>query len=77
MEEKIKRNDFVRYLKNIYLVKDFQKLENGKFQLSYYFRSTKNDNAKLHIDNSEVIYAYLIKNIRKASEDDIRLHSPG
>lgn len=67
----IKENDIVKYLKCIYLVKGFQKLENGRYQLSYYFRSIRKDNAILHRNDSDEIYGYLAEKIRKADSEEI------
>jgi len=68
----IKRTDFVKYLKCIYLVKDFQKLDNGRYRLSYYFRSIIKDNAKLHMNDSDVISNYLTEKIKKPTLDELK-----
>lgn len=66
----IKENDIVKYLKSIYIVKGFQKLENGRYRLSYYFRSIKKDNAILHTNGSDEIYGYLAEKIKKADSEE-------
>ena len=66
----IKRNDIIKYMKCIYLVKDFQKLDNGKYLLNYYFRSIRKDNAKLNINDSYEISGYLVETIKKASPEE-------
>lgn len=66
----IKQNDIVKYLKSIYLVKGFQKLENGRYRLSYYFKSIRKDNAKLHSNSSDEIYGYLAEKIKKANPEE-------
>lgn len=67
----IKKNDFVKYMKSIYLVKDFQKLENGRYRLNYYFRSLEKNHAKLHLNGHNNIIGYLAKNIRKATTEEM------
>lgn len=66
----IKENDIVKYLKSIYLVKSFQKLENGGYRLSYYFRSIRKDNAILHTNESDEIYSYHAEKIKKADLEE-------
>ena len=68
----LKQYDIVRYLKCIYLVKDFFKDENGRYILNYYFRTINNSNAKLHSQNTYELYGFHAKKIRKASKDEIR-----
>lgn len=67
----IKKYDFVKYLKNLYLVEDFHKLENGQYRLNYLFRSIRKSNAKLHTNGFYDIYGYLAENIRKATDEEI------
>jgi hypothetical protein len=64
--------DIVRYLKCIYLVKDFFKDEDGKYILNYYFRTINNSNAKLHYQDTYKLYGFHAEKIRKASSDEIR-----
>ena len=72
----IKENDYVKYFKNIYLVKDFKELEKGRYRLSFYFRSIKKKNAKLYKDDSSKINGYLARKIKKATPEEIKfLHS--
>jgi len=64
--------DFVKYLKCIYLVKEFQRTDNGLYVIEYYFRSIKKENAKLHSTNSDKITGYLAEKIKKATTEEIR-----
>lgn len=66
----IKRNDFVKYLKCIYLVKDFQKLDNATFIISYYFRASRKAEAKIRINDVFNISSYNLKKIKKATSDE-------
>jgi len=66
----IQRNDVVKYLKCLYLVKDLEKLENGNFRLNYYFRITRKDNAKLHFNESYDISSYLLKQVKRPSTEE-------
>lgn len=66
----IKENDIVKYLKSIFLVKGFQKLENGRYCLSYYFKSIRKDNAILHSNESDEIYGYLAEKIKQADSEE-------
>lgn len=68
----IKQYDIVRYLKCIYLVKDFFKDEDGKYILNYHFRAINNGNAKLHPQDTYILYGFHAEKIRKASKDEIR-----
>jgi hypothetical protein len=68
----IKKNDFVKYLKCIYLVKDFEKLDNGRYRLSYFFRSIIKDDAKLHFNEFYDISAYLTEKIKKPSLEETK-----
>lgn len=68
----IKRNDFVKYLKCIYLVKGFQKLDNGKYRLNYHFRSIRKDNAKLYTNEFDDIYGYLSEKIKKTTIEETK-----
>jgi hypothetical protein len=69
---KIKENDIVKYLKSIYLVKGFQKLDSGKYRLNYYFRSIRKDNARLHTNKSEELYNTSIVHIKKTNLEEKR-----
>jgi hypothetical protein len=66
----IKPNDFIKYLKCIYLVKKFYRDEKGQYILVYYFRSIKKQNAILHSTNSYKISGYLAEKIKKATTED-------
>lgn len=66
----IKESDFIKYLKCIYLVKDFYRAESGDYILVYYFRSIKKDNATLHPANSYRISGYLAERIKKATTEE-------
>jgi hypothetical protein len=66
----IKKNDFIKYLKCIYLVKDFYRTESGDFILVYYFRSIRKENATLHPANSYRISGYLAERIKKATTEE-------
>lgn len=68
----LKQYDIVRYLKCIYLVKDFFKDENGKYILNYHFRTINNSDAKLHSQDTYELYGFHAEKIRKASIEEIR-----
>jgi len=68
----LKQYDIVRYLKCIYLVKDFFKDENGKYFLNYHFRAINKSDSKLHSQNTYEFYGFHAEKIRKASKDEIR-----
>jgi hypothetical protein len=68
----IKEYDIVKYLKSIYLVKDFQKIDDRKYRLNYYFRSIRKDSAKLHTNESYELYGYLAEKIRKADLEEMK-----
>ncbi|WP_461629637.1 hypothetical protein [Labilibaculum euxinus] len=68
----LKQYDIVRYLKCIYLVKDFAKDENGKYILNYHFRTIYNSNAELYSENTYELYGFHAEKIRKATKDEIR-----
>lgn len=57
----IKENDIIKYLKSTYLVKSFRKLENGKYQLNYHFRTIRKENAKLHKNKTYELYGFHAK----------------
>lgn len=65
-------NDFVKYLKCIYLVKDFYRDENGQYILEYYFRSIVKKNAKLHATKTFKISNYLAEKIKGATDEETR-----
>jgi hypothetical protein len=67
----IKRDDFVKYRKCIYLVKDFQKLDNRKSRLNYYFRSIKIETAKLYSNGFDENYNWQFECIKKASQEEV------
>lgn len=66
----IKRNDFIKYLKCTYLVKDFVKLDNGYYNLSYYFRVNRKSNSKLHFNGVYRISGYSAEKIKKTSIEE-------
>lgn len=66
----IKKNDFVKYAKSIYLVKDFKNL-NGRYRLSFYFRAIKKDKAKLHTNSFNEITGYSSETIKRATAEEI------
>lgn len=68
----LKQYDIVRYLKCIYLVKDFSKDERGRYILSYHFRTISNSNAKLHSQGNYELYGFHAEKIRKATKNEIR-----
>ena len=68
----INKNDFIKYLKCIYLVKDFYRDENGYYILEYYFRSIIKENAKLHTTNLYKISGYLTEKIKKATSEETK-----
>ena len=68
----INPNNFIKYLKCIYLVKDFYRAENGQYILEYYFRSIIKENAKLHTDNSYKISGYLAEKIKKTTTEETK-----
>jgi len=68
----LKQYDIVRYLKCIYLVKDFFKDENGRYILNYHFRTINNSNAKLYSEDTYELYGFHAEKIRKATKDEIR-----
>jgi hypothetical protein len=68
----INTNDFIKYLKCIYLVKDFYRAENGDYILEYYFMSIRKENAKLHTSNSYKITGYLAEKIKKATTEETK-----
>lgn len=66
----INPNDFIKYLKCIYLVKDFYRDESGQYILEYYFMSIKKGNARLHTTNSYKISGYLAEKIKKTTTEE-------
>lgn len=66
----IKENDIVKYLKSTYLVKSFQKLENGKYQLNYHFRTIRKENAELHKNKTDELYGFHAEKIKRADEKE-------
>ena len=66
----VNKNDFIKYLKCVYLVKNFTKLDNGYYRLSFYFRSIVKDNAKLHNNKYYDISGYQTEKIKKASRKE-------
>ena len=68
----LKPYNIVRYLKCIYIVKDFFKNEDGKYILSYYFRTINESNAKLYSNGSYAFYGFHAEKIRRASRDETK-----
>ncbi|RCW31936.1 hypothetical protein [Marinilabilia salmonicolor] len=66
----IKKYDFIKYLKCIYLVKEFYRSEDGDYILVYYFRSIRKDNAALKTADSYRISGYLAEKIKKATKKE-------
>lgn len=67
----LKPFDIVKYLKCIYLVKDFFKNEDGKYVLNYHFKTINKSNEKLHSHNTYELYGFHAEKLRKASKDEI------
>lgn len=70
---KIEEFDVVKYLKSTYLVKSFQRLESGKFELCYYFRSIRKPDAKLHKDQKQDFYESHTYKIKKTNNQEKKL----
>ncbi|MCD8423584.1 hypothetical protein [Tenacibaculum finnmarkense] len=68
----IKENDIVKYLKSVYLVKSFIKLENGLYHLNYYFKTnqSKIKTKKLHNNAYDEFYGYLAEKIKQTSLEE-------
>nr|WP_319511408.1 hypothetical protein [uncultured Draconibacterium sp.] len=69
----IKKNDFIKYRKCIYLVKDFRKLENGKYRLTYFFRTINDKSAKLYLNEFTDNYDWNFEYIKEANQEQINL----
>lgn len=66
----IYKYDIVKYLKCIYLVKDFHKLENGRYRLNYYFRTSKNDKVDLKMNDFYDFYSSDVEKIKKPTLEE-------
>lgn len=68
---KIQENDIVKYYKMIYLVKNFKKIDNYKYQLNYHFKTNiTKKNAKLHKNQLDEFDKYKIERIKHAEEKE-------
>ncbi len=65
----IKENSIVKYFKCIYLVKDFKKLESGRYRISYYYRTIESEKAILHTNGQDEIFRQHIDKIRIAPQE--------
>lgn len=68
----IKEYDVVKYLKSIYLVKSFIKLENRTYQLNYYFASIHKSGAKLYNNKTKEISIFYGERINRATDKEIK-----
>lgn len=67
----IKENDFLKYAKSIYLVKHFKKNEFGRYNLSFYYRCIRKNNAKLYTNSFNSISGHSAETIKKATAEEI------